>query len=92
VSDNNVITYGGNWRQGGGLCSDHDLAWRRREGLAGEEGGALVLGDWVGVEVVAGAGQAGHGVARRGAHAAFGQMKSETIYFILQLHLAVVGK
>ena len=51
-----------------------------------------MLGDGIGFELVAGAGQAGHGVARRGAHAAFGQMKSETIYFILQLHLAAVGK
>ena len=40
-----------------------------------------MLGDGVGVEVVAGAGQAGHGVARGGAHAPLRQMKSETFIF-----------
>ena len=40
-----------------------------------------MLGDGVGVEVVAGAGQAGHGVAGGGAHAPLCQMKSETFIF-----------
>ena len=40
-----------------------------------------MLGDGVGVEVVAGAGQAGHGVAGGGAHATLRQMKSETFVF-----------
>jgi len=78
VADNNVVPNSGDWRQSSGLCSDDNFPWRRRERFTGEEGGALVFSDGVGVQVVAGAGQAGHGVAWGGAHAAFGQMKSSS--------------
>ena len=49
---------------------------RGRERGAGEECGALVFGQGVGVQVVAGAGQAGHAVAGGGAQTALGQMQS----------------
>ena len=52
---------------------------RRRQRLPGEEGGALVLGQRVGVQVVAGAGQAGHAVPGGGAQTALSQMQSRDI-------------
>jgi len=76
MTNNYVVTDSRNWRQGSGLGSDDNLTRRRWKRFSGEEGGSFVLGDGVGVEVVAGAGQAGHGVAGGGAHAPLCQMKS----------------
>ena len=81
MTNNYVVTNSRNWRQGSGLGSDDNLTRRRWKRFSGEEGGSFVLGDGVGVEVVAGAGQAGHGVAGGGAHAPLCQMKSETFIF-----------
>ena len=81
MADHDVLPHGGDGGQDGRLGADDDPGRGRREGLPSEESRPLVLGERVGVEVVAGAGEAGHGVARGGAHAPLCQMKSETFIF-----------
>ena len=76
MADHDVLPHGGDGGQDGGLGSHHDPGRGRRERLPGEEGRALVLGQRVGVEVVAGAGQAGHGVARGGLQAALREVEA----------------
>ena len=75
VTHHDVLPHRGHGGEGGGLGPDHDPGGGGRGGLSGEEGGALVLGEGVGVEVVGGAGEAGHGVARGGAQAALSQVE-----------------
>ena len=60
-----------------GLGPHHDGSWGRgRERGPGEESGALVLGQGVGVQVMTGAGQAGHAVSGGGAQTALSQVQS----------------
>ena len=75
MTDHDVLPHGGDGRENGRLGAHNDPGRGRRERLPGEEGGSLVLGERVGVEVVAGAGEAGHGVARGGRQAALSQME-----------------
>ena len=75
MTHHDVLPGGGEDGEGGGLGPHHYPGPGGRAGLPGEEGGALVLGQGVGVEVVAGACQTGDGVARGGAQAALSQVE-----------------
>ena len=75
MTHHDVLPHGGHDGQCGGLRPDHHPGRGGEAGLTGEEGGALVLGERVGAQVVGGAGQAGHRVAGRGGEVALSQVE-----------------